>query len=82
MWELIQADHQDALTALVTREPKDLVLVSEDGSRVATYTLLLALHSPFVAKLLPDAGLKTAISLPFPLASISALAHVLQGRQK
>ena len=82
MWELIQPDHQGALTALVIREPKDLVLVSEDGGRVATHSLLLALHSPFVAKMLPDTGLKTAISLPFPLASISALASMLQGRQE
>ena len=33
MWELIQADHQGALTALVTRESKDLVLVSKDGGK-------------------------------------------------
>ena len=80
MWKLNMPEHQGALSALVTGEPKDLVLVSEDGSRVATYGLLLALHSPFVAKLLSDAGLKTAISLTFPLSSISALANVLQRR--
>ena len=44
LWELNIPEHQGALSALVTGEPKDLVLVSEDGSRVATYGLLLTLH--------------------------------------
>ena len=81
MWELIQAEHRGALTALVNLEPKDLVLVSKDGDRVSVHSLLLALLSPLVAEMLSNAGMKTAISLPFPLSSLSALASMLQGRK-
>ena len=84
MWENLGKEHQKAMISLLGAGPKDLILVSECGGRVGTHRLLLALHSPVVADLLllQDVdGEKTAISLPFPLSSVVALANALQERQ-
>ena len=81
MWELKKAERQRSITSLLNREPKDLVLLSKDGGRVAIQSLLVALHSPLLAELLLETGLGTAISLPFPLSALSSLADVLQDRQ-
>ena len=81
MWELKTAERQRSITSLLNREPKDLVLLSKDGGRVAIQSLLVALHSPLLAELLLETGLGTAISLPFPLSALSSLADVLQDRQ-
>ena len=74
--------HQKALTSLFGRRSKDLLLVGECGGRVKVHSHLLALHSPLAAGLLEDVGGEgCAISLPLPLASLTSLANLLQGRQ-
>ena len=77
----MRPEHQFALAVLLNCElSKELTLISiECGGRVVANSLLVALHSPLVAEMLFDAGLKTSISLPFPLSSISALVRVLEG---
>ena len=83
VWEVMRPEHQFALAVLLNCESsKELTLISiECGGRVVANSLLVALHSPLVAEMLLDAGLKTSISLPFPLSSISALVRVLEGEQ-
>ena len=82
MWENLTKQHQRSLTSLHGGGAKDLLLVGDCGGRVGTHRLLLALRSPLVADLLLDVGdVGAAISLPFPLSSISALADAMQGRQ-
>ena len=75
--------HQKALTSLFGHGPKDLLLVGDSGGRVKVHSHLLALHSPLVATLLEEMGGEGfAISLPLPLASLTSLASLLQGRQQ
>ena len=79
----MKPEHKFALAVLLNCESsKELTLISiECGGRVVVNSLLVALHSPLVAEMLLDAGLKTSISLPYPLSSISALVRVLEGEQ-
>ena len=81
MWELKKAERQRSITSLLNRELKDLMVLSNDGGRVAIQNLLIALNSPLLADMLLETGLGTAISLPFPLSALSSLADVLQDRQ-
>ena len=84
MWEGMTRVHQKSLTALFAQRSKDLLLVGECGGRVKVHSHLLALHSPLAAGLLEEVGgggEGCAISLPLPLASLTSLASLLQGRQ-
>ena len=84
MWEGLTRLHQKALLSLFGHGAKDLLLVGNCGGRVKVHSHLLALHSPLAASLLDEmgGGEGSAISLPLPLASLTALANLLQGRQQ
>ena len=74
--------HKQSVSNLISKGPTDLVLVSDCGSKVASHSLLIALNSPKMAKLLLETETNTAISLPFPISIVSALASALISRQK
>ena len=74
--------HKQSVSNLMSRGPTDLVLVSDCGAKVASHSLLIALNSPKMAKLLSETETNTAISLPFPISIVSALASALISRQK
>ena len=81
MLHSLSKDHHRAVTSYLGQGPKDLVLVSVCGSRVRVHSHLLVLHSPLVASLLVEEGGEGhAISLPFPLHSLTGLANLLLGR--
>ena len=74
--------HKQSVSNLMSRGPTDLVLVSDCGAKVASHSLLIALNSPKMAQLLSETETNTAISLPFPISIVSALASALISRQK
>ena len=81
MWEVLTTNHRRALTSFLGQGPKDLVLISDCGGLVRVHSHLLAFHSPLVANLLKEVGGEgSAISLPLRIASVTALASLLQGR--
>ena len=75
-------DHKQLVSTLISRGPKDMEMISDCGTKVSSHSLLLALHSPKMAKLLLETEADTAISLPFPISIVSALASALKSRQK
>ena len=81
MWETGLPDQRQALLSLVRRERPDCLLVAECGGRLRTHSLLLALHSPALSRLLAEADDKTGLSLPFPLPTLTCLVAVLHGEK-
>ena len=73
------------LVNLIKLSPPDLMVVSMEGMKFPTWRLLLAMHSPLLAKLLiqilrpGDDGL-LAVTLPLPYSSVSSmLASLSEG---
>ena len=69
------------LVNLVKLSQPDLVVVSSEGMKFPTWRLLLAIHSPLLARLLQtlkpaEEGL-LAISLPLPFTTVSSMLAIL-----
>ena len=69
------------LVNLVKLSQPDLVVVSSEGMKFPTWRLLLAIHSPLLARLLQtlkpaEEGL-LAISLPLPCTTVSSMLAIL-----
>ena len=70
--------HATAVSSLVVEGPRDCVLVSSCGGRLATHGLLLALNSPLLAPLLGQG--EGGVSLPLSLPATRDLVRFLQSR--
>ena len=81
------------VTSLVRSCPEDTVLVTNDGRKITTWRLLLALHSPIMAQLFASSSFSSerllAISVPFSaeqtnnlLADIEEGGDVVRGDQE
>ena len=58
----------------------DCVLVSSQcGGKVTCHSLLLSLHSPFLAELLEEGGQVQGLTLPLTLPAIQGLVKLLEG---
>ena len=81
MWAAPSVEQAQCAVSLVRDHLMDAVLVSSlCGGQVPTHSLLLALHSPLLARLLAEAGPGTqALTIPFNLQVISGLVHMMQG---
>ena len=74
--------HKQSVYSLICRKgPTDIFLISKCGTRVAFHGLLLALHSPKMAKLLSETEANTAISLPFSVSIINELVSAMNRSQ-
>ena len=74
--------HKQSVYSLICRQgPTDIFLISKCGTRVAFHGLLLALHSPKMAKLLSETEANAAISLPFSVSIINELVSAMNRSQ-
>ena len=83
MWGASRVQTRHVLS-LVLSVPPDLSLVSSScGGLVATHKLLLALHSPFLARLLEGVGQgEGGLTLPLHLHTLRDMVAMLKGQLK
>ena len=84
MWATpTEAQARSVVGQIQKQGQKDCVLVSSEcGGRVSSYSLLLSLHSPFLASLLEELGegrVTQGITLPLTLPAIRGLVKFLEG---
>ena len=81
MWVAPSGPQAQYVVSLVREQQRDTVLVSSlCGGHVPTHSLLLALHSPLLARLLAEDGTGMhALTLPFTLQVIKGLVNMMQG---
>lgn len=84
MWaKPTEAQARSVVGQIQKQGQKDCVLVSSEcGGRVASYSLLLSLHSTFLASLLEELGegrVTQGITLPLTLLAIRGIVKVLEG---
>ena len=84
MLDAATAQHTLGLVSLVLSGQPDCTLVSSlTGGQVATHRLLLAMHSPLLARLLGEVGEGgVAITLPLPLTTMKDLVALLKGKAR
>ena len=87
MWGAGAPLHAQSVISLILAGPTDCLLVSSQcGGWVASHSLLLALHSPLLARILGQLGQvgqvgqgAAGLTLPLPLKTIQGLVGLLQG---
>ena len=70
--------HLSNLISIIKNAPPDLVLISENGSEIRTWKLLVSLFSKSVAELLQNSDHATALSCPVKKNDIDTLLNVLE----
>ena len=74
----VDKNHITRLISVIKSAPPDLVLISENGSKIKTWKLLVSLFSRSVTELLQNSDHSTAISCPVKTNEIETLVNVLE----
>ena len=84
MWAALSPGQAECVVSLVQGHSPDTTLVSSlCGGQVSSHSLLLALHSPLLAKLLSERGPgPQAVTLPFTLSVMTMLVDIVQGGEE
>ena len=82
MWAVPSGPLTRCVMSLLRSQRQDTELVSSlCGGRVVTHSLLLALHSPLLARLLETGAGTHGLTLPFTVQVIESLVKMIQGQE-
>jgi hypothetical protein len=74
----VEHHHLTLLISIIKNSPPDLVLISENGSKIRTWKLLVSLFSKIVTELLDNSDHAASIFCPVNEKDIETMLHVLE----